>query len=87
MKLERVAERMLKRHRIPLTWEDQVIENIAASCTAVDTGARNIDHIINDSLLPGLSKVLLGETGSVGKHKKMSIGLDSDSSRFTCNLA
>lgn len=87
MKMEQMAERMLKRHKIPLVWEDSVTDNIAASCTAVDTGARNIDHILNDSLLPGLAAVLLGQTGSAEKKRTMTVGLDADGSRFTYTLA
>jgi type VI secretion system protein VasG len=87
MKLTRVAERMWMRHRIPLVWEDPVAENIAASCTAVDTGARNIDHIINGSLLPGLSRILLGQSGTIGKGQKMTVGVDADGAGFTYTLA
>lgn len=86
MKLTQVAERMQVRHRIPLVWDDSVIENIAASCTAVDTGARNIDHIINASLLPGLATVLLGRAGRSEKKKKLAIGSDADGSKFTYTL-
>ena len=83
MKLDQVAERMRTRHRISLGWEEAVIENIAASCTAVDTGARNIDHIINGSLLPGLATVLLGQSGQPEIKKSLAIGLDAEGTRFT----
>jgi len=33
--------------------------NLADRCTAVDTGARNVDHILNGSLLPELSAEFL----------------------------
>lgn len=86
MKLTQVAGRMRARHRIQLVWEDPVVDNIAASCTAVDTGARNIDHIINAGLLPELAAVLLGQTGGTGKKEKLVIGLDADGARFTYTL-
>jgi len=86
MKLNQVATRMLTRHRVPLSWDEAVVDNILASCTAVDTGARNIDHIINDRLLPGLATVLLGQTGRIEKKQNLMIGLDAHVSKFTYTL-
>ncbi|MCL1986214.1 MAG: type VI secretion system ATPase TssH [Betaproteobacteria bacterium] len=59
IKLKQVAERLLHRHHIHLDWAGDVVENIASSCQAVDTGARNIDHILNATLLPGIATALL----------------------------
>ena len=88
MKLSRVADRLLARHRIPLVWSDAVADSIAAGCTAVDTGARNIDHVINATLLPGIATSLLGSMGknSPGR-RKMSIDLDAERGVFSYALA
>ena len=86
LKLTQVGDRMQARHRIALVCENSVIDAIAASCTAVDTGARNIDHIINDTLLPGLAAVLLGQTGGTEKKNIIVIGLDADGAKFTYTL-
>lgn len=59
MKLAMVRRRLQQRHRLSLLWDEAVLENITASCTAVDTGARNIDHIINTHLLPRIATTLL----------------------------
>ena len=86
LKLTQVGDRMQARHRIALVCENSVIDAIAASCTAVDTGARNIDHIINDTLLPGLAAVLLGQTDRSEKKQILVIGLDADGAKFTYTL-
>ena len=85
MKLSRIADRLLAQHRIPLNWSEKVVSSIAASCTAVDTGARNIDHIINASLLPKIATVLLGGMGRQGQ-SQMYIDLDSAQGIFTCSM-
>jgi type VI secretion system protein VasG len=36
-----------------------VVDAIAARCTEVDSGARNVDHILTDTLLPDMSRRLL----------------------------
>lgn len=84
LKLGQVGERMLQRHRIPLSWDDAVVESITNSCTAVDTGARNIDHIINASLLPGMANMLLGTlTGGRQQERKLHIGLEPVNGAFS----
>lgn len=85
MKLSRIAGRLLTQHRIPLHWSEEVVSAIAASCTAVDTGARNIDHIINASLLPRIASVLLGGMGNAGQ-ARISVGLDPERGVFTCSM-
>ena len=62
-----------------------MVSSIAASCTAVDTGARNIDHIINASLLPRLAAALLGNMGRNGR-SRIYVDLDPRQGIFTCSL-
>ncbi len=89
MKLSLVGERLRHRHRLSLSWADEVVANIAASCTAVDTGARNIDHIINANLLPGIATTLLG-TLTAGSRSELPqglhIGLNAEEGSFVCSV-
>jgi type VI secretion system protein VasG len=63
LKLKQLANRMMESHRITFTYEPDVIEQIAARCTEVTTGARNIDHIMRGTLLPMLSTEILNRMG------------------------
>jgi type VI secretion system protein VasG len=84
MKLARVATRLLAAHNITLIWGDDAIDSIAASCTAVETGARNIDHIINDTLLPEISNILLGIVlNKKERINSIAIGINTDNGKFT----
>lgn len=85
MKLSRIADRLLAQHRIPLRWSNDVASSIAASCTAVDTGARNIDHIINAALLPKLATVLLGGMGRPAR-PQIYVDLDPAQGIFTFSV-
>ena len=49
----------MKNHKIELTYGKELIAAIANRCKEVDTGARNIDYILTQNLLPDLSSVLL----------------------------
>lgn len=59
LKLERVAARLQQSHKMALSWEDAIVDKITERCTEVETGARNIDHIIQGSLLPRMSTEIL----------------------------
>lgn len=58
-KLGRVAERLYASSRVRLAFADNVAQTIAARCTEVETGARNIDFVLRKSLLPEISDYLL----------------------------
>jgi len=60
LKLSRLSERLLASSKVKLTFDGNVADAIAARCTEVETGARNIDFILRKSLTPKLSDVLLG---------------------------
>lgn len=84
MKLGRIADRLLAQHRLPLAWTEEAAASVAASCTAVDTGARNIDHVINATLLPGIATALLGRLGNARpERERLCIGLDVGRGMFT----
>ena len=59
MKLARLAERFTAHHRARFSWDDAVTTAIAARCTEVDSGARNIDFILTQTVLPQLASQVL----------------------------
>ncbi|RSZ60502.1 type VI secretion system ATPase TssH [Massilia atriviolacea] len=59
MKLARLAERFAANHQARFSWDDAVTAAITARCTQADSGARNIDLILTQSVLPQLSGQVL----------------------------
>ncbi|WP_233233156.1 type VI secretion system ATPase TssH [Bordetella sp. LUAb4] len=59
LKLQRIAARVLGNHRAVFEWDDALVEAVLARCTEVDTGARNVDHILNGTLLPEIAEQVL----------------------------
>ncbi|MBU4260565.1 MAG: type VI secretion system ATPase TssH [Proteobacteria bacterium] len=59
LKLNKVGKRLLENRNTRFTYGDDVVESIAGRCTEVDSGARNIDHIMSHTLLPEMSRELL----------------------------
>lgn len=60
LKLGAVARRMRDSHGAALTWGADVIDFIVAQCRDPDSGGRMIDNIITNSILPDLSRQVLG---------------------------
>ncbi|HSO00561.1 MAG TPA: hypothetical protein VLS89_19850, partial [Candidatus Nanopelagicales bacterium] len=59
---------------------------IARRCTEVDTGARNIDHILRATLMPQLSVAILEKMSEGPLPKRVHLGIDA-SSNFTITFA
>ncbi|TVP59269.1 MAG: type VI secretion system ATPase TssH [Gemmatimonadales bacterium] len=59
LKLGKVERRLLAAHRVMLELDDAVKEAIAERCTEVESGARNIDNILTNTVLPEVSRLLL----------------------------
>jgi type VI secretion system protein VasG len=59
LKLARLAERFERNHHARLTWNDEFAQVITERCKEVDSGARNVDHILTHSVLPELAREVL----------------------------
>jgi len=75
IKLDKIAQRIKKAHGITLSCSPELVDTIAQNCTAVESGARNADAVIDQSLLPGISRQLLLHLGEEDKkYTRVHIG-------------
>jgi type VI secretion system protein VasG len=59
LKLAKLAARFAENHNAKFSWDDSVTDIVTARCTEVDSGARNIDFILTQTVLPLLSSLVL----------------------------
>jgi len=59
LKLERVQQRIARNHGGELKFDEALVNLVAERCTEVDSGARNADAIIANTVLAALSDELL----------------------------
>ena len=59
LKLNKIVGRLEQTHRLALSYDEAMVDAVASRCTEVESGARNVDNILTNTLLPDLSKVLL----------------------------
>ena len=67
MKLDKVAQRIARKFALPLHCDAGLIDELARACQLPDAGARNIDSLLDQQILPVLSRQLLLCMGSSDK--------------------
>jgi type VI secretion system protein VasG len=60
LKLAKIQRRIRENHKIELTYDPAVVAEVAKRCTEVESGARNVDNILTNTMLPDVSRYLLG---------------------------
>ncbi len=78
LKLGKIQRRLLENHKIKLTYDDAFLEAVAARCTEVESGARNVDNILTNSLLPDISRKILGSMAEGEKMTAMHVSVGED---------
>jgi len=82
LKLDRIAQRMQENRKVAFIYDQELIESVAARCTEVESGARNVDHILTNTLLPELSRELLSRMAADEQIKQVRIGLDGQGFKY-----
>jgi type VI secretion system protein VasG len=85
LQLGRIADRVRAGHGATFGWDDAVIDTVAGRCKEVETGARNVDHILTGTLLPEMSREFLGRLATGGTVMSVRIGVGPEG-RFTYRI-
>jgi ATP-dependent Clp protease ATP-binding subunit ClpA len=86
LKLDQLAARIQGHHAASLQWTPAVAEMIVARCHEVESGARNIDHIITQSVLPAIASEVLTKIAASERFNQVMLGTDEHGS-FTVKLS
>src|SRR5207253_1445294 len=78
LKLEKIQKRLIETHRVQLSYSDELVDEIASRCTEVESGARNVDNILTNTLLPQLSVLMLGRIAEGEKLEAIHVGVGED---------
>ncbi|RXA97660.1 AAA family ATPase [Yersinia sp. 2105 StPb PI] len=78
MKLAQVAKRLNKHYGLHCTIEESLYDTLVAACLLPDTGARNIDSLLNQQILPVLSQQLLGRMSEQQRTSSLTLGWDEE---------
>ncbi len=82
IKLMKVGNRLMEKHRMAFAVSPHVVRNVVMQCTTAQSGARNIDSIIDQKLLPEISRGLLSQLAEGKAYTHLYVGAD-DKGGFT----
>ena len=78
LKLDKIGRRVRDTYNSELGYGDDVVNQVVGRCTEADTGARNIDHVLNKSMLPDLSSRVLRAMADGVKFSRIEVSLDTN---------
>jgi type VI secretion system protein VasG len=78
LKLGKIQRRIRETHRVELSYDDALVDEVARRCTEVESGARNVDNILTNTLLPEVSRLLLERIAAGNKPAGIRVGIGAD---------
>jgi len=80
LKLSRIRDRIAANHKADFVWDDKLVDAVLGRCTEVDSGARNVDHILNGTLLPEIAETVLARMaeGAAVERIRVSAGKNGE---------
>jgi type VI secretion system protein VasG len=78
LKLGKIQRRIQETHRIALTHDEALIDEVAKRCTEVESGARNVDNILTNTLLPQISRQILERLAERQKLEAIHVTVGED---------
>lgn len=77
-KLSKIIQRVHTQYQTEVAYSNDLLELILSRCTEVDSGARNVDHILNASVLPALATEILMALSEEKVPEKIQIEVEND---------
>ena len=76
LKLDKIRQRLWESHHVPFAYSGDLVTEVSKRCTEVESGARNVDHILTGTLLPAISSELLTRMAEGLKLTSVNVGVD-----------
>ncbi|QDT14254.1 type VI secretion system ATPase TssH [Alienimonas californiensis] len=86
LNIGKIRDRLALNHGATLEVTDAVVEAILDRCRSVETGARNVDHILTGSVLPAVSKEILGRMAAEEEIERVKVDV-GDGGAFVYEIA
>ncbi|ELN2578363.1 type VI secretion system ATPase TssH [Enterobacter kobei] len=78
MKLNQVSKRLQRHYGLITHIGDSLYDTLTAACLLPDTGARNVDSLLNQQILPVLSQQLLTHMAAKQKPHSLTLGWNDE---------
>ncbi len=78
LKLGKIQQRIAVNHKAEFSYDEALVEGVLARCTEVDSGARNVDNILNGTLLPEIAESVLAKMAEGTVMSKIKVSANKD---------
>jgi type VI secretion system protein VasG len=78
LKLGKIERRLMEIHKVSLKYDETMVDEVAQRCTEVESGARNVDNILTNTLLPEISIRLLESLADGAKPTAVTVSVGED---------
>jgi type VI secretion system protein VasG len=86
LKLGKIQRRLAETHKIALEYDDILLNEVASRCTEVESGARNVDNILSNTMLPDLSRQILSRIAEGTAANKVSVSVKDGALTYTWDV-
>jgi type VI secretion system protein VasG len=87
LKLGKIQKRLLETHKVNLVYDDVLLNEIAGRCTEVESGARNVDNILSNTMLPELSRQILTQLAGGATADRVTISVADGAMTYAWDTA
>lgn len=82
LNLSRVAKRVQENHKVPFTYDDSVPDLIGQRCTELERGARMVDAMITNTMLPEIGREFLSRLAAGSEIKRVHVAVKDGNFSF-----
>ena len=82
LQLGRIKKRIAENHNIPFIYDDDVINVIASRCGEVESGARVVDAILTNTVLPKISQEFLTRMMEGEKIERVQVSIEDGEFKY-----
>jgi len=86
LQLGRIGKRLMANHGATFGWDEAVVNEIGSRCKEVESGARNVDSILNRTVLPDLSGEFLARMAEGASISKVHVRV-GDGGKFAYDIS
>ena len=82
LQLGRIKKRIAENHKIPFSYDDEVVNVIASRCGEVESGARVVDAILTNTVLPKISQEFLTRMMQGEKIERVQVSIEEGEFKY-----
>ncbi len=82
LQLGRIEKRVMENHSIPFKYDDNVVQLILDRCSELESGARIVDSILTNTVLPAISQEFLSKMMDGGTMTTIKLSVEDSEFRY-----